>query len=204
MYRMFQKSVVALVFVCVAAYSAGTYAAAVTPTDQVRQAVDKVLAILQDDGLQSETRRQKIRDAIAPYFDFRAMSQSTLALGWKKATAEQKDRFVVLYRQMLENIYIVAMEEFSGETVRYGKEKIKGKRAAVETIIVQPTGPEIPVVYRMRLKDDKWLAYDVVIEGVSLVNNYRGSFRQTVDKEGMDALLEQLQQKVDSQLKAEA
>ena len=194
MYRMLKKSVVALVFVSVAFSSAATYAAG-TPKDQDSQAVDKVLAILKDSSQQGEIRHNNIRDAIAPYFDFRTMSQSTLALNWKKATPEQKDRFIGLYRQMLENIYIVAMEEFSGETVRYGTEKTKGKRAVVETFIVQPTGPEIPVVYRMRLKDDKWLVYDVVIEGISLVSNYRASFRGIVDKEGMDALLEQLQKK---------
>lgn len=199
-YRLF----ITLVFVCFAWYGAGAFAAVTTPTDQVRGAVDEVLNILQDGSLQSDTRRQKVRDAIAPYFDFRAMSQSTLALDWKKATQEQKDRFVVLYQKLLENVYIVAMETYSGETVKYGQEKLQGKRASVGTFIVQPNGPEIPVIYRMRLKQDKWMAYDVIIESVSMVSNYRNSFRQIARRKGMEALLDQLQEKVDSPLKAEA
>lgn len=205
MYSMIHKSFIALAFVCSAWYGTGAFAAAATtPTEQVRGAVDEVLKILQDGSLQSDTRRQKIRDAIAPYFDFRAMSQSTLAQNWKMATPEQKERFMVLFQELLENVYIVAMEEYSGETVRYGQEKLKGKRASVETFIVQPNGPEIPVMYRMRQKQDQWLAYDVVIENVSLVSNYRTSFRQIAKRQGMDALLKQLQEKVDSQLKADA
>jgi phospholipid transport system substrate-binding protein len=190
-------------FVCVA-WSGPNAAAEASPTEQIRSVVDAVLALLQDAHLQPDARRKGIRDAVAPHFDYRAMSQSTLALSWKKATPEQQDRFVELFPKMLENVYIVAMEEYSGETVKYGKEKIQGKRASVETYIVQPNGPEIPIVYRMRLKNDRWLAYDVVIEGVSLVSNYRSSFRRIADVEGMEALLEQLQEKVDSQLKNDA
>jgi phospholipid transport system substrate-binding protein len=205
MHSIIHKSFIALVFVCSAGYGTGAFAAAATtPTDQVRTAVDEVLKILQDGSLQSDTRRQMIRDAIAPHFDFRAMSQSTLAQSWKKATPEQKERFMVLFQKLLENVYIVAMETYSGETVRYGQEKLTGERASVETFIVQPNGPEIPIQYRMRLKQNQWLAYDVIIENVSLVSNYRTSFRQIARRQGMDALLKRLQEKVDGQLKADA
>lgn len=198
-----RKLFTTLIIACVVCYGAGTLAVPVSPTDQIRSAVDKVLAILQNKDLQSETRRRNIRDAIAPYFDFRAISQSTLALNWKKATPAQRDRFVALFRKLLENTYIVAMEEYSGETVKYGAEKMRGKRASVEIFIQQPDGPEIPMVYRMRLKQEKWLAYDVIIEGVSLVSNYRRSFRQIAEKEGMEALLKKLQQKLDSNRQSE-
>lgn len=203
MHNIVHRSFITLVFVCFACYGSGAFAAVTTPTDQVRGAVDEVLKILQDGSLQNDERRQKIRDAIAPYFDFRAMSQSTLALDWKKATQEQKDRFVILFQKLLANVYIVAMETYSGETVKYGQEKLQGKRASVGTFIVQPNGPEIPVIYRMRLKQDKWMAYDVIIEGVSMVSNYRNSFRQIARRKGMEAMLDQLQEKVNSQLKAD-
>ena len=198
-----RKLFITLIFACVVYYGADALAVSASPTDQIRSAVDKVLAILQNKDLQSTTRRQSIRDAIAPYFDFRAISRSTLSINWKKATPAQRDRFVALFRKLLENTYIVAMEEYSGETVRYGMEKMQGKRATVEIFIQQLDGPEIPMVYVMRLKQKKWLAYDVIIEGVSLVNNYRRSFRQIADKEGMETLLKKLQQKVDSSQQAE-
>ena len=199
-----RKLFATFIFGCVVCYGAVLLAALASPTDQIRSAVNEVLVILQNKDLQSETRRQNIRDAIGPYFDFRAMSQSTLALNWKKATPEQKDHFVALYRKLLENTYIVAMEEYSGETVRYGTEKVRGKRASVETFIQQLNGPEIPIIYRMRLKQEKWLAYDVIIEGISLVSNYRRSFRQIAEKEGMETLLNKLKQKVDNGQQADA
>ena len=198
--KVFSTLIIALV-IC---FGEGALAATASPTEQIRSVIDKVLAILQNKDLQSEARIQLIRDAVEPYFDFRAMSQSTLGLDWKKATPEQRRRFVALFRKLLENTYRVAMEEYAGETVRYGTEKVRGKRASVEIFIQQPDGPEIPIVYRMRLKSKQWMAYDVIIEGISLVSNYRTSFRQISKKEGMEALLEKLKQKVDGEEKTSA
>ena len=176
----------------------------VTPTEQVRVVVDEVIAILKDSGQQGEARRQAIRDAIAPHFDFRAMSQSALSVNWKKASPAQQDEFVELFKKLLENVYIVAMEEYAGQTVRYGKEKLKGKRASVETFILQPSGVETPVIYRVRLKQGEWFAYDVIVEGISLVSNYRSTFRTIAKKEGMEGVLRQLKEKVAKPIKADA
>ena len=177
--------------------SAAAFAAAKTPTEQVREVVDEVLALLADEKLEQEARRTQIREAIAPHFDFEAMSRSILAINWKKATPEQRSRFIVLFKQRLENTYVTAMENYSGETVRYGKEKVEGKRASVETFIVRPSGVETPVTYRLRSKSDEWIAYDVIAEGVSLLSNYRSSYRSIVDKEGIDGLLTQMAGKAD-------
>ena len=175
--------------------SAAVWAAAKTPTEQVREVVDEVLALLADESLEQDARRTQIREAIAPHFDFEAMSRSILAVNWKKATPEQRSRFVELFKQRLENTYVTAMENYSGETVRYGKEKVKGKRASVETFIVRPSGVETPVTYRLRTKSDEWIAYDVIAEGVSLLSNYRSSYRSIVDKDGIDGLLAQMADK---------
>ena len=115
-----------------------------------------------------------------------------------------QDEVVELFKKLLENVYIVAMEEYGGQTVRYGKEKTDGKRASVETFILQPTGVETPVIYRLRLKQDKWSAYDVIVEGVSLVSNYRSSFRTIARKEGMEGLLSKLREKVAAPPNADA
>lgn len=197
MHMIVRKLFASLIIAYVICYGSELLAATASPKEQIRSVVDKVLAILQNKDLQSEIRIQSIREAVEPYFDFRAMSQSTLGQDWKKATPDQRSRFVALFRKLLENTYIVAMEEYAGETVRYGREKVRGKRASVEIFIQQPDGPEIPIVYRMRLKAQQWRAYDVIIEGISLVSNYRTSFRQINKKEGMEALLEKLKQKVD-------
>lgn len=171
-------------------------AASNSPTEQIQTVVDEVISLLKDDSLSKQQRRDQIRAIVAPHFDFEAMSQSILALNWKKASPEQRARFVELFQQLLENTYIVAMESYSGETVRYGKEKLDGRKASVETFIVRPTGVETPVVYKLKLNRDKWLAYDVIAEGISLIRNYRTSFRSIADKDGMEGLLRQLESKV--------
>jgi phospholipid transport system substrate-binding protein len=171
-------------------------AASNSPTEQVQTVVDEVISLLKDDSLSKQQRRDQIRATIAPHFDFEAMSQSILALNWKKANPEQRARFVELFQQLLENTYIVAMESYSGETVRYGKEKLDGQKASVETFIVRPTGVETPVVYKLKLNHDRWLAYDVIAEGISLIRNYRTSFRSIAGKDGMEGLLRQLESKV--------
>ena len=95
----------------------------------------------------------------------------------------------------MENTYITAMEAYTSETVRYGKETLRKKKALVETFIVRPN-LEIPVVYRLRQRGGKWYAYDIVIEGVSIVRNYRTSFAGVVKKQGMEGLLASLEAKV--------
>ncbi len=170
-----------------------------TPTIVVQAVVDKVLSVLKDDSLEQTARREKIRKLIAPHFDFQAMSRSILAQNWKKASKQQRDRFVELFSNLLENTYITAMEAYTDQNIKIGAEKRKGKRALVKTIIEQDTGVATPVNYRMRRNPDGWYAYDVVIEGVSLVSNYRSTFRSIVKRDGMDGLLDQLANKVEKE-----
>ncbi len=201
---MTRRYIILLAATLTFAFAGVSRAEPMTPTAQVQVVVDEVIAILKDSGQQGEARRQAIRDAIAPHFDFRAMSQSALSVNWKKASPAQQDEFVELFKKLLENVYIVAMEEYAGQTVRYGKEKLKGKRASVETFILQPSGVETPVIYRVRLKQGEWFAYDVIVEGISLVSNYRSTFRTIAKKEGMEGVLRQLKEKVAKPIKADA
>jgi phospholipid transport system substrate-binding protein len=126
------------------------------------------------------------------------MSRSALAKNWKKATPQEQERFVELFQKLLGNVYITAMEEYAGETVRYGKERVEGERASVETFIVRAGSGEIPVNYRLRVRSGRWLVYDVTVEGVSIISNYRGSFNSIVRKNGISGLLEQLDKKVNA------
>lgn len=166
-----------------------------TPTEQVSTTVDAILAVLRDDGASADVKKDQIRGLIAERFDFRAMSQRTLAQNWRKASAEQQDRFVALYTRLLENTYFVMVEEYRDEAVEYRGEKIrKEKYALVETAIVA-ADKEIPVIYRTRLKNDQWWIYDVVIEGVSLISNYRSSYQQIAKREGIGGLLAKMEAK---------
>ena len=185
-----------LIAVLLVAYS-GSMLASISPSMQIKQTVDKVLEVLRSPDLDKDQRRGKVRDIVRPRFDYRAMSQIILAQNWRDATAAQKDRFVELFRDLIEYTYFSAMDKYTGETVRMGLERTSGNRAIVQTYINSST-KEVPVNYSLRLKNDDWFAYDVSVDGVSLVSNYRTSFRNLVKEKGMDGLLKELEHKVES------
>jgi len=167
-----------------------------TPTDDVRSSVDSILEILKNEQLDKEGKRTQMSALINKRFDFRAMSQRTLATNWKKTTDEEKQQFVALFSQLIENSYIGKIESYTNEKVDYPGEKVKGRKAIVETLIITSSG-DVPVNYKVYQKGDQWLVYDVVIEGVSLISNYRSSYQEIVKKEGFDGLLTKMQEKID-------
>ena len=164
-------------------------------TDSVRMSVESIIGILKDAGLDQSAKREKIRAAIAERFDFRAMSQRTLATNWKKASKEEQQQFVGLFAELIQNTYIGRVEAYTNEEVKYPGEKITNDRAVVDTLIVTSSA-EIPVTYKLYLKDDRWLVYDVNIEGVSLISNYRNSYQEIVKREGFSGLLAKMEEKV--------
>ncbi|MCK5382803.1 MAG: ABC transporter substrate-binding protein [Gammaproteobacteria bacterium] len=178
------------------ALTAATIASAdSTPTDAIRGSVESILTLLQDKELDQTTRRGKIRKVINARFDFRAMSQRTLATNWKKASDEQQKEFVQLFSKLIENTYIGRVEAYTDEKVDYPGAKIKGKKAVVETLILTASA-DIPVNYKVYLKKDKWWVYDVIIEGISLISNYRSSYQEIVKKDGFDGLIVKMKAKI--------
>lgn len=170
--------------------------AAPAPLDQVRSTVDAVLMVLKDDAKDVAAKKDEIRALLGQRFDFRAMSQRTLARNWKKASPEEQGRFVELYSHLLEDTYLVMVESYTDETVAYKDASIKkDKYAEVRTAIVMDD-KEIPVVYKTLLRDDQWYIYDVVIEGVSLISNYRSSYGAIAKKEGVAGLIGKLEAKL--------
>jgi len=164
---------------------------------RIKQTVDEVIKVLQAPDMEMDKRRDMVRIIVRPRFDYRAMSQVILATNWRKASEQQQERFIYLFRDLLEHTYFSAMDSYTGETVRMGREKVDGNRAVVQTYLAG-TSKEVPVNYSMRLKNEDWFAYDVSVDGVSLVSNYRTSFRNLVREKGMDGLLQELEKKVDS------
>ncbi len=166
------------------------------PTQRVRQGIERVLSIVQDKTLTQEQRYEQIRAIVDKHFDFRSMSQSVLATNWKKASPEERRRFVDFFSEYLENTYFGAIDAYTGEQIEYGEGKVRGDRALVDTFIVTKTA-RIPVTYKLKLNDGDWYAYDVIIEGVSLVNNYRRTFSAIIREDGVDGLLNDIQQRID-------
>ena len=180
-----------------AAMAVSGQAMAVTPKVTVKRAVDEIIKILKTEGLGTEDRWQRIGYVIDRNFDFRSMSQSVLATQWQKATPEEKRRFVEYFSQYLEDTYRTKIEAYTNQSVEYASEQIRGPRAVVDTFIVTDAN-RIPVSYKLKLNDDGWYCYDVVIEGISLVSNYRSTFAAIAKTEGINGLLLDLQGRIDA------
>jgi phospholipid transport system substrate-binding protein len=198
-----------LVGVTVAAtFLGGGPAWAGAPTDQLRSRIERVLKVLdpelKQDG-RSEERRTAIRKIAYETFDFREISQRSLARHWQARTPAERDEFILLFADLLERSYIGQIEQYSGsEKVQYLGDTIDGDQALVRTKIVTKAGTEVPVDYRMHRVGDRWLVYDVSIEGISLVSNYRAQFDRIIRSSSYKMLAEKLKAKQDESRQADA
>lgn len=166
--------------------------AAPTPTQRVEQTMAAIAEVLKEEDTSRRDKWRHIGSIIDEGFDFRSMSQSVLARNWQTASKEEKRQFVDFFSHYLEEIYRSKIESYSHQRVEIVKETIVGTRAVVNTVI-KTDASTIPVDYKLKNNDGVWYAYDVVIEGVSLVNNYRNTFDAIVKSEGMDGLLQDLE-----------
>ncbi len=168
--------------------------------DQLQGSINKIIEILKDPALKGETstqkRRETLRKAIHERFSFEKMSQLSLARHWKDRSDAEKKEFVGLFGKLLEETYLSKIEGYSNEKVEYLKENITDKKAQVNTRIITEK-IEIPIDYRLyQEKDGSWMIYDLVIEGVSLVANYRSQFDEILQRDNYQKLLEELKKKV--------
>ena len=189
---MLHKPFSLFLFTCLLVLSNLHEAAASAPTPKivVQSAVESVLVILRDKTLSMQDRRERIRTVIDENFDFVGMSQRVLALNWRKASLNQQADFVSYFSDYLEQIYVQRIESYTDQEIEYGEEKIRGERADVATFVVTAKN-KIPVNYRLRFNPEKqqWLAFDVIVEGQSLVSSYREVFAAIEWSEGIDGVL---------------
>jgi phospholipid transport system substrate-binding protein len=142
------------------------------------------------------TKKHQIKGIISEHFDFRAMSSRVLATNWKQATSTQRGRFTSLFKELLSNTYWRKISGYQDETVEYVGERLRTENLATVNTVIKTSTLDIPVDYKLYRRNDDWYAYDVVIEQVSLVRNYRGSFQTIVHDAGIDGLIQQLETKV--------
>ena len=166
-------------------------------TDQLRVGTDRVLKTLADPALQGSDRaaeRQKaLREITDPMFDWAEMARRALGRHWQTRTDAERQEFVPLFRNLLARTYATRIERYDGEQITYTGESIEGDQATVRTKIMDRTNRELPIDYRMvRGPDGRWLIYDVLIEGVSLVANYRPQFDQIIRTASYERLVEKL------------
>ena len=175
------------------------WVAAGVPGDQVRQTADKVLAILKDPQLKGESkkneRRDKLREVIYQRFDFTEMARRSLGSEWRRRSAEEQKEFVKLFTGLLERAYLDNIESYNGEKFRYLKEQEDNNHAEVDTKIIDNKGQEFSVNYRLHKVNGDWKVYDVVIEDISLVNNYRSQFNRVLATSSYEELVNRMKGK---------
>jgi phospholipid transport system substrate-binding protein len=168
------------------------------PTDSMKMTIDEVLRIVREKELKlpekAEERRHLLENVVAARFDYTEMSRRALGAPWNQLTDPQKQEFVDLFRTLLTNSYADKIETYSGEGVQYLNERTEKEYAEVRTKVLSGK-TEIPLDYRLINKMDDWRVYDVVVDGVSLVNNYRGQFTKILRASSYSDLVDQLRKK---------
>jgi phospholipid transport system substrate-binding protein len=189
--------------VLAAALLAATVSAAVAgpPTDQLRARIERVLKVVGDPELKKDSktadRRAMLRGVANEIFDFTEISQRSLGRHWQARTPADREEFVVLFGDLLERTYISKIESYAGERIVYAGEMVDGDQATVRTRLVTKQEVEIPVDYRMFQRDSRWRVFDVSIEGVSLVGNYRSQFNTIIARASYRELVTRLKTKQD-------
>jgi len=176
-----------------------TGVAAGEPTDKVHQTVDVVLNIVNNKALQPQERHTQIRQAVLTRFGFEEMAQRSMGQHWRTLTPQQRQEFVGLFTDLLQRSYINRIENYKAgpQGVRYPKEDNTGDQAIVHTEIMIERDPQPAMVdYHLLHKDGDWKVYDIVIEGVSLVNNYRTQFNTIMLKDSYAGLVKQMRTKL--------
>ncbi len=199
----FAVVVLSLVF----ALSGGGPAWAGAPTEHLRSQVERVIKTLDDPELKKESRarerRQAVRKIAEDIFDFTETAKRSLGRHWANRSAAEREEFVRLFTDLLERSYLTKIETYSGEKVHYNGDAVDGDVATVKTRIATKSGTEIPIDYKMLKRGERWLVYDVAIEGVSLVANYRTQFNKIIQTSSYQELVKKLKTKQEEFLEDE-
>jgi phospholipid transport system substrate-binding protein len=175
------------------------FVAAGAAGDQVRQTVDKLLAILKDPRLKQEDRknerREKLKQVINQRFDFTEMARRSLGPEWRRHTPDEQTEFVKLLTDLLERAYLKQIESYNDQKVRYVNEREDSSHAQVDTRIVDNKGQEFSLNYRLHNVNGDWKVYDVVVEEISLVNNYRAQFSRVLASSSYQELVHRMKDK---------
>lgn len=198
------KKILTLPGIALLLFSLQAPAAEMQPDELIKTTSEKVLSTLEQNREkfkeQPDEVNQLVNDIILPHLDFRAMSKLALGKNWRSATEDQQNRFVDAFKTMLIRTYSKSLTEYAGQEIVFlpYRPPAEGKRTVtVQTQIKQDSGPLIPIDYSLRIKDDIWKVYDIKIEGISLVTNYRNTFAADISQLGIEGLIKKLLAKTD-------
>ncbi len=165
------------------------------PTEIARHVIEKALEVLKEPG-SSQAKRKRVKTIVDPHFDYQEMAKRSLGPTWGKLSAGQRQEFVTLFAELLEASYADKIEKYAQRVkIDYTGEILDGNYAEVRTMVVRPND-RIPLTYRLLNEDGTWKVYDVVIEGVSLVSNYRSQFSRIINESSYAELVRRLKTKV--------
>ena len=164
------------------------------PMDQLKAQVDRVLKLIDDPALKDKPKdkRVAVRKIADDIFDFGETAKRSLGRHWAARTEAERDEFVKLFGDLLERSYISKIELYGGEKIQYLSDRTEGDQASVLSKLVTKAGADVPIEYRMLKKGDRWLVYDVIIEGVSLVSNYRTQFNKIIQTSSYAELVKKM------------
>ena len=166
-------------------------------TSQLKGTIEKVIKIVQDEALKNDkqARRVALRKTIAERFNYRQMVMRSLAKNWDARSDQERQEFIALFKSLLENSYANKLEAYKDEKINYLDEMIKGKYALVKTEVVRKSST-IGVDYKLIQENGNWQVYDFVIEGVSMIRNYRSQFTKIIRRDSYEVLVQKLTDKI--------
>lgn len=196
--RKYFNVILGLVILFVLSAPQGVMAQPTAITKNIKQTIDKVILILQDENLKkdSEERRKVLRKTIEKGFNYEQMALRALAENWRPRSPEEKKEFTQLFKDLLERSYASKIETFRGDEIRYVDEIIKGKYALVKTKVHQH-GKFVSLDYKLIKENNDWKVYDFIISGVSMIRNYRTQFTKALKEKSFQELMESLEQSVE-------
>ena len=195
------KKIISSLFVMLWVFSANTIAASIEAQELIKQTSDRVMDTLEKNKDLYKNDPDQIYvlvdEIILPHLDFRAMSKLALGKHWRSANEDQQEKFTAAFKTMLIRTYSKSLTEYTGQQIEYLPFRAEESKTivTVRTQIKQDSGPAIPIDYRLRLKDDIWKVFDIKIDGISLVTNYRNSFAADIREVGINGLIERMNDK---------
>src|SRR5919106_2468010 len=177
-------------------------ATAGVPTKQIKATVDKAVLVLKDPGLRAESktkeRRDQLRQILFARFDFNEMAKRVLGANWRRRTAKEQEEFIHLFTELLERAYAETIESYTEEQIIYVNERLDGSYADVQSKILTSKGEEFSINYKAPLMSGEWRVYDVVVENISMVNNFRSQFNRVIANSSYEELVRRLRDKAET------
>ena len=171
------------------------------PTDQIKTTVDKALVVLKDPRLKpaakTKERREQLKQILFARFDFAEMAKRSLGANWRRRTPKEQEEFVRLFTDLLERAYADTIESYGDEKIVYVGERLDGGYADVSSKVHTSKGEEFSLNYRAHFVGGEWRVYDVVVENISMVNNYRSQFNRVISNASYEELVRRLRDKAD-------